>query len=76
MSAATSRWRGLACAINPDAFSDQEQATVLAHENVLTRMSAPNGNESLFPLGAWPTETYTARVRSMYLNDDGIQVMR
>ena len=62
--------------INPDAFSDQEQATVLAHENVLTRMSAPSGNESLFPLGAWPTETYTARVRSMYLNDDGIQVMR
>ena len=62
--------------INPDAFSDQEQATVLAHENVLTRMSAQNGNESLFPLGAWPTETYTARVRSMYLNDDGIQVIR
>jgi cyclase len=62
--------------INPDAFSDQEQASVLAHENVLGRMSAPNGNESLFPVGAWPTETYTARIRSMYLNDDGVQVMR
>jgi cyclase len=76
--------------INPDAFSDQEQATVLAHENVLGRMSAPNdsagsppgtparrgANESLFPVGAWPTETYTARIRSMYLNDDGVQVMR
>jgi glyoxylase-like metal-dependent hydrolase (beta-lactamase superfamily II) len=64
--------------INPDAFSDQEQATVFAHENVLTRMSAPGagGNESAFPLGGWPTETYTARVRSMYLNDDGLQVIR
>ena len=62
--------------INPDAFSDQDQATVLAHENVLGRMSAPNGNESLFPVGAWPNETYTARIRSMYLNNDGIQVMR
>ena len=62
--------------INPDAFSDQEQATVLAHENVLGRMSAPSGNESLFPTGAWPNETYTARVRSMYLNNDGVQVMR
>ena len=76
--------------INPDAFSDREQATVLAHENVLGRMSAPNGNagsapgtparrgasESLFPVGAWPNETYTARIRSMYLNDDGVQVMR
>jgi glyoxylase-like metal-dependent hydrolase (beta-lactamase superfamily II) len=62
--------------INPDAFSDQEQATVLAHESVLGRMSAPNGNESLFPVGAWPNETYTARIRSMYLNNDGVQVMR
>lgn len=74
--------------ISPDAFSDQEQATVLAHENVLVRMSAQSGTaraatparggagESLFPLGAWPTETYTSRVRSMYLNDDGIQVIR
>ena len=62
--------------INPDAFSDQEQATVLAHENVLGRMSAPNGNESLFPTAAWPNETYTARIRSMYLNNDGVQVMR
>jgi cyclase len=62
--------------INPDAFSDQEQASVLAHENVLGRMSAPNGNDSLFPVGAWPNETYTAKIRSMYLNGDGIQVMR
>jgi glyoxylase-like metal-dependent hydrolase (beta-lactamase superfamily II) len=76
--------------INPDAFSDQDQATVLAHENVLSRMSAPNdragsppgtparqgANESLFPVGAWPNETYTARIRSMYLNNDGVQVMR
>ena len=30
-------------AINPDAFSDDEHATVLAHENVLMRMSAPKG---------------------------------
>ncbi len=62
--------------INPDAFSDEEQATVLAHESVLARMSAQSGNESLFPVGAWPTETYTAKIRSMYLNDDGIQVIR
>jgi cyclase len=60
-------------AINPDSFSDAQRATVLAHENVLLRMS---GNESLFPGGAWPTETYTSRTRSMYLNNDAIQVMR
>jgi glyoxylase-like metal-dependent hydrolase (beta-lactamase superfamily II) len=60
-------------AINPDGFSDEEQATVLAHENVLTRMSA---NETAFPVSMWPTETYTARHRSMYVNDDAVQVLR
>lgn len=60
-------------AINPDAFAEEEQATILAHENVLLRMSA---NEATFPLGLWPTETYTARHRSMYLNDDAVQVLR
>ena len=63
-------------AINPDSFSDKEHATVLAHENVLLRMSGPSGNESLFPVGLWPTETYTSRTRSMYLNDDAVQLFR
>lgn len=60
-------------AINSDPFADDEQATVLAHENVLLRMTA---NEAAFPLGMWPTETFTARHRSMYLNDDAVQVLR
>ena len=60
-------------AINPDGFSDSDQATVLAHENVLTRMS---GNEVMFPSVLWPTETYSARHRSMYINDDAVQVLR
>ena len=60
-------------AINPDGFSDQEQATVLAHEGVLLRMS---GNEAMFPSAIWPTETYTAKQRSMYLNEDAVQVLR
>ena len=62
-------------AINPDSFSDEEHATVLAHENVLLRMSG-SGDDKLYPSGVWPTETYTARARSMYLNDDAVQVMR
>ena len=62
--------------INPDQFTDEERATVLSHENVLTRMSAPKGNETPFPVGMWPTETFTSKFRSMYINDDAIQVMR
>ena len=62
--------------INPDSFSDEPRATVLSHEKVLTRMSAPRGNESVFPVDMWPTETYTSKFRSMYINDDAIQVIR
>ena len=63
--------------LNPNEFNGgSEQAAVLAHENVLLRMSAPTGQTSLFPIGMWPTETYTSRVKSMYVNDDGIQVIR
>jgi cyclase len=56
-----------------DLFSAEDTATVLAHENVLRRMS---DNESLFPAGGWPTVTYTQRIKSMYLNDDAVRVMR
>jgi cyclase len=62
--------------LNPDSFSDEEQATILAHENVLARMSTPVGDNTPFPTGAWPTETYSSRVRGMYLNDDGVQLIR
>ncbi|OFV91476.1 MAG: hypothetical protein A3G76_15490 [Acidobacteria bacterium RIFCSPLOWO2_12_FULL_65_11] len=51
-------------------------AGIMAHENVLRRMSAPSGQQSPFPSPAWPTETYTgARIRSLYLNSDGIQMI-
>lgn len=62
--------------INPDSFTDEERATVLAHENVLLRMSAPKGNETPFPVAMWPTETFTSKFRSMYINEDAVQVIR
>ena len=51
------------------------QATVMAHENVLNRMSAPTGKTSPYPSTAWPTETFTGgRIKSLYLNGDAIQM--
>jgi glyoxylase-like metal-dependent hydrolase (beta-lactamase superfamily II) len=61
--------------LNPTALNPGA-AAVLAHENVLLRMSAPTGRQAAFSFEAWPTETYTARQKSMYLNDEGIQVIR
>jgi glyoxylase-like metal-dependent hydrolase (beta-lactamase superfamily II) len=62
--------------INRDAFSAEDHATVLAHENVLLRMSAPAGSEAAFPDGSWPDVTYTQKFKSMYLNNDAVVVMR
>src|SRR5688572_9613973 len=51
-------------------------AGIMAHENVLNRMSATVGEKSAYPGLGWPTEAYTgARTKSLYLNGDGIQMM-
>jgi len=64
--------------LSPDPFGDGNHATVLAHENVLLRLSAlgANGAESSFPTKMLPNDTFTSRYRSMYVNDDAVQVIR
>lgn len=49
-------------------------ATILAHENVSSRMSAPSGKQPPFPLADWPTETFFPRQKSMFLNHEGIEL--
>jgi glyoxylase-like metal-dependent hydrolase (beta-lactamase superfamily II) len=51
-------------------------ATIQATEDVLTRMSAPAGGRAAYPVAAWPTETFFQSEKVMYLNDEGIVVMR
>ena len=58
--------------VNPDSFNDDPRATVLSHENVLTRLS---GDDKI-PTDLWPSETFTSRVRSMYLNNEAVMVYR
>ena len=50
-------------------------ASILAAEKVLERMSAPTGQASPFPVGAWPTETFDYPRKYMYLNGEGIEVL-
>ena len=62
--------------LNPNAFNAGDQAAaVLAHENVLNRVSAPTGQQAPYPVAVWPTETYISKIKSMYLNGEGIQVI-
>jgi cyclase len=46
-------------------------ASVVAHYNVLTRVSAPSGKESLFPSADWPTDTYETDDWKFY-NGEGV----
>lgn len=58
------------------AGTDVDVARVLAHENVLTRMRAAGpGGTSPFPSEVWPTETFEERRRTMYFNDEGIEIL-
>ena len=62
--------------LNANAFNaGASSAAILAREEVLTRMSAPTGQTSPFSLQAWPTDTFTGKQKSMYVNGDGIQLM-
>jgi len=60
--------------LNDDLVSNSGRASVLAHENVLTRMTAATGPQAV-PFGLWPTKTFAFRQYSMYLNGEGIQVI-
>jgi cyclase len=48
-------------------------ASVLAVEEVLTRMGAPGAG---FPVEALPTETFSQPRKYMYLNSEGIEILR
>ena len=50
-------------------------ASILSAEKVLSRMSAPTGQASPFPAGAWPTETFDHARKYMFLNGEGIEVL-
>jgi glyoxylase-like metal-dependent hydrolase (beta-lactamase superfamily II) len=58
--------------LGDDVLANFGYASVLAHENVLTRMSEA---EPPVPSVLWPTKTFAYRMYSMYLNGEGIQII-
>jgi cyclase len=58
--------------ISEEVFTNGGAASVLAHENVLARMS---DQRLPVPFALWPTKTYSGRGYPMALNGDGIQVL-
>jgi glyoxylase-like metal-dependent hydrolase (beta-lactamase superfamily II) len=54
--------------------SAQQGATVLAHQAVLDRMSAPTGSQPAMPSAAWPTDTYNGDEKELFFNGEAIQM--
>lgn len=54
--------------------AQSNQAVVLAHENVLIRMSAPTGQVSPRPTAAWPTDTFFSKRKEVYFNGEPVQI--
>jgi glyoxylase-like metal-dependent hydrolase (beta-lactamase superfamily II) len=50
-------------------------AAIIAHENVLKRMSAPTGEHAPFPTAAWPTDTYFTKKKELFFNGEAIQIL-
>jgi cyclase len=61
--------------LDPGAISNDGAASIVASENVLTRMSAPTGQQSPYPAVAQPTETFTRKQKNLYLNNQAIEVI-
>ena len=56
----------------PDGVNSQ--AVILAHENVLTKMSGPSGQASARPVAAWPTDTFFANRKEVFFNGEAVQL--
>jgi glyoxylase-like metal-dependent hydrolase (beta-lactamase superfamily II) len=52
-----------------------DQAAVLAHENVLNRLSMPAQGQPQVPFAAWPTETFANDRKEMIFNGEAVQII-
>jgi cyclase len=57
------------------AINNGGGASIVATENVFTRMSEPSGTQAPYPTIGWPTESFGRKQKVLYLNDEGIQIL-
>jgi cyclase len=55
--------------------SASNQATIMAFQTVLDRMSTPPAGTAAAPQGAWPTDTYTTPERKIFFNNEGVELI-
>ena len=59
----------------PQGSINYKRASVVAHQNVLNRMSAPTGQKPPTPPEAWPDNTYAIDQKRFYFNDEPVVMM-
>jgi cyclase len=57
-----------------DPRGSSTNASIIAHVNVLERMSGPSGKESPTPSGAWPSDTYFTDEWELFVNNEALQL--
>ncbi|HEV3333792.1 MAG TPA: MBL fold metallo-hydrolase [Bryobacteraceae bacterium] len=50
-------------------------ANIIAHINVLNRISMPSGNQPAPPAKAWPTDTYLSNKKKIFFNGEAIEII-
>ena len=60
--------------VSADIRDSAEGAQIIAHQNILNRMSAVKGPDSV-PSKAWPTDTFVGDEKDIFFNGEGIQVI-
>jgi cyclase len=58
--------------VTGDIADAAQGAQIVAHENVLNRMSAPTGQKASAPFGAWPTDTYVSGQKEVFFNEEPV----
>ncbi len=58
-----------------DPRGANKNASIIAHVNVLERMSGPSGTKAPTPAGAWPSDTYFTNDWALFVNDEAIELV-
>jgi glyoxylase-like metal-dependent hydrolase (beta-lactamase superfamily II) len=58
--------------VTGDIADAGQGAQIIAHENVLNRMSAPTGKKAAAPGDAWPTDTYVSGQKEVFFNEEPV----
>jgi glyoxylase-like metal-dependent hydrolase (beta-lactamase superfamily II) len=61
--------------VSGDIQDAAQGAQIIAHDNVLKRMSAPTGTEAPVPSANWPTSTFIGQDKKLFFNGEGIHIL-